>query len=239
MAAKKVLGYVLEETTSHIDGSPIVVIATMNSHNVKTGNMAQIWILRSDMAPTDAVKSGCDASVCGDCPHRADGNVKERTCYVTVFQAPLAVYKSYKAGKYLPYTDASVFKGRKIRWGAYGDPSLIDPKIVRDINAVSDGWTGYTHQWTQPFASEFVNFFQASVDSVSDMNDAVSNGWGFFGVLPVGYDTHELPYKVTTCPASLSDNVQCIECGLCDGRGRKVVIEAHGTRAEKVEWETA
>jgi hypothetical protein len=229
--ASKVKGYILEETTSHIDGAPIVVIATMKSANVKTGNMAQVWILRSDMAPTDAVKNGCDSSICGDCPHRGNGNLKNRTCYVTVFQAPLAVYKMYKRGGYAKWNGSTeMFQGRKIRWGAYGDPSLISSDIVRNINAVSDGWTGYTHQWTAPFASAFVDFFQASCDSVADLTKANDTGWSTFTVLPVGYNSKELGRKVTICPASLSDDVQCIECGKCDGRGRNVVIEAHGTQ---------
>jgi hypothetical protein len=42
------------------------------------------------------------------------------SCYVTLFQAPLQVYKSYK--KAIPtLTDMSIFKGMSVRFGAYGD----------------------------------------------------------------------------------------------------------------------
>jgi hypothetical protein len=238
--AKKISGYILEETTSAIDGSPIVVIATMKTVNAKTGNMVQVWILRSDMAPTDAVKCGGDVSICGNCPHRANGIVKDRTCYVTVFQAPLAVYKAFKRGNYVNWDgDASVFSGRKVRWGAYGDPSLINSDIVASINAVSDGWTGYTHQWKETFAAPFVKFFQASCDSVNDLEIATDGGWGSFTVLPVGMDKNTLPFRTIRCPASVRDNVKCIECGLCKGamnKANRVVIEAHGRKADDIVW---
>jgi hypothetical protein len=48
--AKQTLrGVVLYEGPSELDGKPIVVVATFNSVNDKTGNMVQTWIIRSDM----------------------------------------------------------------------------------------------------------------------------------------------------------------------------------------------
>lgn len=238
--AKKISGYILQETTSAIDGEPIVVIATMKTVNTKTGNMVQVWILRSDIEPTKAVMSGCDASICGDCPHRANGIAKDRTCYVTVFQAPHAVYSAYKRGNYVPWNgDASVFSGRKVRFGAYGDPSLISDDIVRNIAMASDGWTGYTHMWKQSFAAPFIDYLQASCDNVSDLELATDGGWASFTVLPVGMDRRTLPFKTARCPASISDNVQCATCGLCNGAERfthNIVIEAHGRKAKDVVW---
>src|SRR4051812_20933218 len=82
-------GVVLYAGPSMLDGKPIVAIANRiedDSTNGKTGNMVQTWIMRSDMKPTDAVKSGEDSSVCGDCPHRP---ANDGSCYVLTFQAPL------------------------------------------------------------------------------------------------------------------------------------------------------
>lgn len=65
---------ILWEGKSPFDGAPIVLIATgyaRPSKNTKTGALLQTWILRQDVAPHDAVASGADASVCGDCPHGA------------------------------------------------------------------------------------------------------------------------------------------------------------------------
>ena len=58
---------------SAIDGSPIALVATglgRSSRNEKTGGIVQTWIIRTDMSPTDAVATGADAAICGDCPHR-------------------------------------------------------------------------------------------------------------------------------------------------------------------------
>ena len=79
---------ILWEGASLLDGAPIVAIATFASRNAKTGDMVQTWIMRADMAPMDALASGDDVSICGDCMHRpANGG----SCYVKVWQAPRSI----------------------------------------------------------------------------------------------------------------------------------------------------
>ena len=66
-------GYILYRGPSAIDGKPIMVIATgfaNKSSNGKTGDMIQTWIIREDIAPNEAIKSGEDESICGQCIHR-------------------------------------------------------------------------------------------------------------------------------------------------------------------------
>jgi hypothetical protein len=96
---KKPSGVILYQGPSLLDGAPIVVIATGldSSSNGKTGNMIQTHIIRADMLPMDAIYNGEDSSICGDCVHRGDGTGKERTCYVTVYQAQTAIYKAFLA----------------------------------------------------------------------------------------------------------------------------------------------
>lgn len=240
MSAKKNL--ILQETVSKIDGKPIVVIATgiaSSSKNRKTGNMIQVWIIRSDINPCEAIMTGCDYSVCGNCPHRANGNVKERTCYVNVPKAVLSIYRAYKRGSYEVWDgNLDVFRNRRVRWGAYGDPSLIDTSIVKSISHAAMNWTGYTHQWNNPIGEQYRTFFQASCDSIALKEEAKAQGWGTFTVAPVGFNIKSLG-KVTVCPASLDDNVQCIDCGKCNGaheHARQIVIEAHGKAADKVSF---
>ena len=80
--------FIFYRGASQIDGAPIVGIATVNSGNRKTGVMVQTWIIRDDVHPVVASRTGADASICGNCPHRGqyddDGNrvVGTRTCYV-------------------------------------------------------------------------------------------------------------------------------------------------------------
>jgi len=75
---------VVWEGDSPVDGAPLVAVVTnldLPSKNRKTGDMAQLYILRSDMRPVEAVTTGADSATCGNCPLRpsqTDG-VK---CYV-------------------------------------------------------------------------------------------------------------------------------------------------------------
>ena len=123
-------GYLLHKGT--VNGSPFVVIATFRSGNVKTGNMVQVWILLEDHHPVQGVASGLDAStICRGCPF-ASGN----GCYVNVGQAPRSIWSAYHRGNYpvLERADyGKVFQGRKVRFGAYGNPTLIPLTIVEAI----------------------------------------------------------------------------------------------------------
>ena len=100
----KPIGLIIDQGNSPIDGKPYVAIATLKSKNKKTGNMVQVWIIRSDISPLDAIASGQDYSICGNCPHRGvigdtvSANQKiERSCYVNVGREVMAVWKAYQA----------------------------------------------------------------------------------------------------------------------------------------------
>lgn len=73
-------GFVVYDGPSAIDGERIVVIvcALERSRNAKTGHMVQTYILRADMHPIEAVRTGADVSICGGCKHRGDGTGKGR-----------------------------------------------------------------------------------------------------------------------------------------------------------------
>ena len=59
-AKTAIKGFTLYEGASVLDGKPIVVLATLETSNAKTGAMVQTWILRSDVEPHQAVKTGDD-----------------------------------------------------------------------------------------------------------------------------------------------------------------------------------
>ena len=64
---------ILYDGPSVIDGSPIVAILTglaNATRNAGTGDMLQLYIIRSDMMPEVARHTGADAAICGDCPMR-------------------------------------------------------------------------------------------------------------------------------------------------------------------------
>ncbi len=231
---RKPLGYVIQESTSPIDGSPIVVILTMGSSNRKTGNMCQVWILRADVNPVQAVNTGEDYSICGNCPHRkqADGS---RSCYVNIGQAPNSVWKTYQAGKYerdLHVLGArEAVAGRKIRFGAYGDPALIKPLIFRILTNAAAGHTAYTHQWRESWAQWAAGHMQASCDGMTDYLEASSRGFKTFAVIPKNGDS----YSGKLCPATAEGSkVTCLTCSLCDGVKADIFVEAHGSGAKYV-----
>jgi hypothetical protein len=241
MAKSTKLGYIIDRGLSPIDGAPYVAIMTLKSINRKTGSMAQVWILREDINPVVAVNTGQDVTVCGDCPHR----LGKRSCYVNVGQAPNTVWDTYKRGRYIDLTFngdlpsngplykiiETAVKGRSIRWGAYGDPSLINPQVVNLYNSYAKVHTGYTHQWRKEFASPFKGIFQASCDGFDDYLDATAHGWKTFTVV----SKTAAPTYAKQCPATVEGSIsQCITCRLCDGGKTDIFVNAHGKGASYV-----
>lgn len=226
----KPTGYVIYEGPSEINGEPIVAIVTLKSSNVKTGNMASMWILHKDVRPTEASKEGKDEAVCGMCPHRHNLG---GACYVTLFQAPLQVFKSYHKGNYPKVDDMSAFEGMSVRFGAYGDPYAIPVSILTSIKAVVKNNTSYTHQWRQGNEA-LKSVSMASVDNVEETKEAQAKGWRTFRVTS---DIDTLLDTEIICP-NTTKGIQCIDCGLCKGtssKGKSIVIEVHGAKKKKFE----
>lgn len=232
----EILGYIAYEGPSMIDGSPIVVIVNKldaDSDNVKTGGLVQSFIIRSDIAPTDALKTGEDESVCGDCKHRpllAASN-GDAPCYVNVGRSVRSVYDAYKRGRYVKAsleTIALALAGKNLRIGTYGDGAAA-PAIVwhRLIRYCAD-WVGYTHQWRNVVASDWQGMLMASVDTEAEYVDAKALGWRSFRV---AQDTVKLTTEIS-CPASkeAGQRTTCNDCLLCSGTSRKakdIVIQDH------------
>ena len=221
-------GYVIYNGSSLIDGKPIVVVATMETKNRKTGNMVQTWILRSDINPIEAFKNKEDSSICGQCPHRW---ALKGDCYVNIGQAPLSIFKAWKRGSYLDITaldnKKAFFEGREIRLGSYGDPSAV-PKKIWDSILNDNNQTGYTHQWKDK--DSLKSFTMASVDTIEEKLLANASGWRTFRV---SYNDVILNDEIL-CPSE--NGVACKDCGLCGGsnvKAKNIVILAHGSRANK------
>jgi hypothetical protein len=232
----KIPGYILYDGPSMLDGKPIIAVATMKSNNAKTGNMVQVWILRKDLSPTDAIHSGEDASICGTCPHRGiivDGKNKQRSCYVRVFHGPTSVWKSFHKGNYVPLEledMPTAFAGRFVRLGAYGDPGALPREVIEWTLLESSGWTGYTHAWKR--RADIAPWCMASCDTARDEAQARLLGFRCFRVTADVLPT--ITKKHFICPASEEGGhkLQCFECGACNGKetGRKshVQIAVHG-----------
>jgi len=153
------------EGPSVIDGAPIRGYVSHNSSNRKTGDMLQTWIMRADMKPTEACKTGADSSVCGNCRHKPSN---QGTCYVLVHQAPTAISKSQAR----PLPEAANQKA--LRLGAYGDPTAIPYGHWRTLMGTKNttSHTGYTHQW-RTADDRFKKLCMASVDNEDEYYKAM------------------------------------------------------------------
>jgi hypothetical protein len=217
-------GFVLHEDSAR------VIIATgfsKASDNRKTGDMIQVWILVKAVDPVQAIKEGLDRLICGSCVHRGNGHGGGRSCYVNVGQAPLGIWRAWRAGKYPTLQFMDCFAGRKVRFGAYGDPTHIPLSLALAIAGVSSGHTGYTHQWRKPSLQGWRSILMASVDTTAELLIARAMGWSTFRVTP-DLDHHSFE---KLC-ASDRDGTPCIDCQACAGSRSGIIsihIPAHGT----------
>ena len=238
-------GVVLWQGASLLDGAPVVAIANRivgrKSLNGKTGHMVQTFIIRSDMDPVAALKSGADESVCGDCKHRpllakASG---EAPCYVQVAKSVLSVYGAFTRGRYARAgVDFDVkllpllFEGLAFRMGTYGDPTAIPYQVWRAATLKAAFVNGYVHQWMNPKFAAFKFLCMASADTDIEMTMAHAMGWRTFRVRD-SLAPLEKGVEIM-CPASKEAGYRtdCASCKACGGLSAKakvsIAILPHG-----------
>jgi len=203
---------------SLIDGSPIVVVAVYSERNRKTGGMVQTYIIRDDMDPRDASKSGADFAICGACPHRGTPTddptaklAKGRTCYVIIGQGVLQIWKGLQRGLYSPQHPADIGRGRMVRLGTYGDPAAAPAWVWESLLSDAAGWTAYSHQsgWRPDLAMQ-------SADTYADAVRFWAQGMRTFRVVQALAD---ITAREVLCPASkeAGKRTTCAACKLCAG----------------------
>ena len=211
------MAYVLWEGPSLYDGvSPIIVLATANSANRKTGDMVQTWILRSDVPPNVAVKKKLDSAICGTCPARGGW------CYVLPHQAPTAVFHAER----LP-PPKNLVAHRPLRLGAYGDPAVVPFEVWEPYINQAPFTLGYTHLW-EVADTRMRKICLASVSTMEEARKAQAMGWRTARVAQ--QDWHRVKGEVV-CP-NPTTGLQCRDCRYCDGNARglkgNVVFPVHG-----------
>jgi hypothetical protein len=220
---------------SLLDGKPIVAIATWSNRNTKTGAVLQTYILRSDINPLEASKTGEDFSICGDCTMRGEVNddperkqAKGRRCYVNLGQGVLIVYKSFLRGIY-PMANTQTGRNtlghaRFVRVGTYGDPAAVPADVWTDLLAEATTFTAYSHQsgWRPDIAMQ----------SADNRAQAIAHWKAGRRTFRVIADLGELDKaNEALCPASkeAGRRVQCTACKLCKGSslGKSIAIVEH------------
>tara|TARA_R110000868_G_scaffold68622_4_gene202815 strand:- start:3899 stop:4645 length:747 start_codon:yes stop_codon:yes gene_type:complete len=244
---KAIKSAIIYRGPSLIDGAPIVVIAIDSARNTKTGRMVQTYILRADMDPRDASKSGADASICGTCPHRGaptdDPNAKQaknRSCYVLLGQGPLTAYQSMLRGVYPEITGhaaiAALGAGKLVRLGTYGDPAAVPSYVWESLLSEAAGHTAYSHQTATPGAAFRSAYMMESADNEAQARAAWAAGRRTFRVVKSIDDI--VKGAEILCPASkeAGRRVTCSQCKLCGGAsvaGKSIAIPDHGPQRKR------
>jgi hypothetical protein len=194
-------------------------VATYSKSNSKTGVMVQTYILRTDIDPREASKTGADSSICGTCPHRgtatddpAAKQAKGRTCYVLLGQGPLVVWRAFQRGFYQPQDPAAIGRGRMVRLGTYGDPAAVPAAVWDALLSEAEGWTGYSHQ--SGFRPDLV---MQSADTAAEALAFWAQGMRTFRVVQAVSEID--PAREVMCPASkeAGRRTTCEACKLCSG----------------------
>lgn len=226
-------GHIVYRGPSQLDGAPIVAIAIgfkVASKNIKTGSMIQTFIMCDEVGPLEALKTGKDANVCGDCRHRGT------SCYVQVGQSVNGVWKAHSRRQRYPAANLAALPllghGRAIRLGTYGDPASVPVEIWAALVRDADFHTGYTHQW-RTCDRRLMAYCMASTDSEAERADARALGWRSFRVRASDGDPGA---GEVVCPASAEagHRLTCTECRACGGNGARakadIVIKVHGAK---------
>lgn len=218
---------VIYKGQSLLDGKSIVAIATYSDRNTKTGKVLQTYIIRADISPLEASKSGEDFSICGDCKFRGTPTTDpvrkqaiKRDCYVNLGQGPTIVFKSYMRGVY-PMANNRADRidlgfGRVVRIGTYGDPAAVPSWVWDQLLTGCESHLAYSHQ--SGFRPDIA---MQSADTEAQAVAHWNNGARTFRVIT---DIGDLVKgKEILCPASkeAGRRVQCNACKLCGGTSIK------------------
>jgi hypothetical protein len=174
-----------------------------------------------------------DGAVCLDCPFAVSNGAKLSACYthkVMQYSGFLSMLRSIKLDwDDIPEMNAKIHmqivgmcENKYVRFGTYGEPSLIPIELVGNIIKGAKSWTGYTHQWRK-IDHGYAKYFMASTHSVGEEYTATLIGYRSFVASPKPIA------EFISCPASKEMGFisNCSKCGLCSGtmgKGKKSVI---------------
>lgn len=196
-------------------GAPIVQTYTFDVRQFELANSGR------KITPNEFF--ALDIRSCLDCPLSGNVNGKSGKCYThkyMQFAGFLSMLRSigkvqFHPSELTPKLRADILRmcaDNYVRFGTYGEPSLLPIDLVQDMALNASTWTGYTHQARKSWAKPFSAFFMASAHSDKD---AISlSGWRSF----ITVDKDQTSTGVQ-CPASKEANYKsnCAKCALCSG----------------------
>lgn len=176
-----------------------------------------------------------DAEVCLVCPFsRNTGNggcyTHKITQYFGFISSLKAQVRKFPTFEDVPEYSEDIYndilnmsKGKYVRFGSYGEPSLHPLELVQGITENAKNWTGYTHQYFRK--PEYSKYFMASTHNERQAESAKSK-FNFRSFIAV---EENKGIKAVVCPASKEGGFKsnCSACGLCsgtNGKGKRNVI---------------
>lgn len=168
-----------------------------------------------------------DENNCLDCPY--SGNQGNYGCYTHKFMQYSGFLSMLRSIKHTDLTPLTTEKrkdiyqmcfNRYVRFGTYGEPSLLPIDLVKGMSNYAKSWTGYTHQWAKPWAKEYGNWFMASVHNQAQADQANDHFRSFISTT-IGDES------AVQCPASKEAGYKsnCAKCGLCSGTQGKGKVD--------------
>lgn len=222
-------GVILGTYKSAFNDQLVDLIALFRGNEKIGSDFIQLSILPSDLSAEISTKEKGRFSICGNCPHHLINS-----CYA--YDQGLFVMRSeHKKGKYKRMAMAeflSIAKNSNVRFGRFGDLSLIPFDVVNEIAKVVKGFTGYTNQWRSSFYDpRFNDLFMLSTIGQKDTDKALQKFPDSRVFIVARSDSKQVQKGAMSCPSSRG--FTCDECLLCDGKTAKVgavniQINAHG-----------
>jgi len=223
-------------------------IAQANENIVQTYTFSQAQYEYIYQCEKDSVKPifstffSLDTANCGDCPfaaNKAFNVTKIGKCYthkVMQYSGFISMLKSINK-QFDTFADIPTYEQAKsdiamyavtkcmdkyVRFGTYGEPTVIPIDVIAVMADCAKSYTGYTHQWIKN--KDYSQFFMASVHNESGATMALKFGYRSF----IASKEDKVPAAVI-CPASKEAGFKstCALCGLCSGtagKGKKDVV---------------
>jgi hypothetical protein len=158
-------------------------------------------------------------SVCFDCPFRAylkcyTHKYQQYSGFVSMLKSIAREFQNVQEIPSVHLLESKIVEmsaGRYIRFGTYGEPTLVPLDLVSDMVKASKSHTGYTHQWAKK--PDYSVYFMASTHSEIQSNQAKNLGFRSF------IATDKPLVGAVVCPASKEAGFKstCEKCGLCSG----------------------
>ena len=213
---------------SAFDGQLIELIALFRGNTKIGDDFIQLSVL--PLNGQIDTKSKGRYSICGNCPHHLINS-----CYA-YDQGLFVMNREYKKGNYKPMAIndfKAIAKTKKIRFGRFGDLSLIPYEVVKDLADNCAGFTGYTNQWrSKHYDPRFNNIFMLSTLGNKDSLKAFQMYPDARQFKVIASDTMAINDNKTFMNCATDNGFKCSECMLCNGSSNtetiNITIQAHG-----------